>query len=118
MKILEFAGFRKSGSTKWRKPGTLLHDNLLEISQTENSLHNNCVSLTHLQIDACCNIVRCVFANISINWRTTISLLATPTCSGEIKCNQGCENLQCSHFIRVYKLGENVSYRRNINPFY
>ena len=30
-KILEFAGFRKSGSTKWRKPGTLSHDNLLEI---------------------------------------------------------------------------------------
>ena len=26
-KILEFAGFCKSGSAKWRKPGTLSHDN-------------------------------------------------------------------------------------------
>ena len=52
--------------------GTLSHDNSLEISQTENLLHKNCVLLTHLQIDACCDIVRCVFANISVNWRTAI----------------------------------------------
>ena len=29
-------------------------------------------------------IVRCVFADISVNWRSTISLLATPTRSGKI----------------------------------
>ena len=52
--------------------GTLSHDNSLEISQTENLLHKNCALLTHLQIDACCDIVRCVFADISVNWRTAI----------------------------------------------
>ena len=67
-------GFCKSGSAKWRKPRTLLHDNSLEISQTKNPLHNNCILLTHLQIDACCDIVHCVFSDISVNWRTTIYL--------------------------------------------
>ena len=65
----------------------LSHDNSLEISQTKNLLHNNCVLLTHLQIDACCDIVRCIFADISVNWRTSISLLATPMRSGKIKRN-------------------------------
>ena len=83
IKILEFAGFRKSQSIKRRKPGIVSHDDLLEIGQTEHLLHNNCVLLTHLQ-DACCDIVYCVFADISVNWRTTISLLATLTRSGEI----------------------------------
>ena len=41
---LEFAGFHKSGSTKWQKPETLLHDNSLEISQTKNPLHNKIIS--------------------------------------------------------------------------
>ena len=61
-----------------------MHDDSLEISQTENPLHNNCILLTHLQIDACCDIVHCLFADISVNWRTTISLLDMPTRSGKI----------------------------------
>ena len=41
--------------------------------------------VTHLQIDTCCDIVRCIYyADISANWKTTISLFATPSCSGEI----------------------------------
>ena len=69
---------------KWRKPGTLSHDNSMEISQTENPLYNNSVLLTHLKIDACYDIMHCVFAHIIENWRATISLLAMPTRSGEI----------------------------------
>ena len=104
IKILEFVGFCKSGSTKWQKPGTLSHDDSLEISQTENPLHNNCVLLTHLKIDTCCIIVHCVIANISVNWRTTISLLATPTHSGKIKIDSYTASSHWAKHTTLYRI--------------